>query len=356
MLLNINFPVYNGVSFFEALTMINKRPVIGITMGDPVGIGPEIILSALQDPSIYNICKPLVIGDATWLSGAAKLTSCPLRITAVQSPATCSYGHGNVNVLDISSLDPRHTFWAQPTVETGKAMVGYILTAIDMALQETISAVVTCPINKQAMHMAGYHYNGHTELLAEKTGSREYAMMLAGDKLRVVLVTIHVPLHQVPELITPQAILKTIRITRRSLTQRFGISSPRIAVAALNPHAGEGGMFGNEEHDRIVPAIRQARKEGVDITGPHPPDTVFYYALNGRYDVVVCMYHDQGLIPFKLIHFTDGVNTTLGLPIIRTSVDHGTAYDIAGKGEADPGSLISAIRMASHQAICSHGG
>jgi len=331
--------------------MTDQRPVIGITLGDPVGIGPEIILSALQAPSIYEICKPLVFGDFNWLTATADSTDSPLRITAVQIPGAGAYTHGTIDVLNLSDLDPRAIQWGKPSVETGKAMVGYILEAVNMALTGKISAIVTCPINKSAMHMAGYRYNGHTELLAEKTHAREYAMMLAGDKLRVVLVTIHVPLQDVPRLITTQSVLDTIRITDRSLKQRFGISSPQIAVAALNPHAGEGGMFGDEETRWILPAIDQARREGLEVSGPYPPDTLFYHAAKGRYDDVVCMYHDQGLIPFKMVHFTDGVNTTLGLPIIRTSVDHGTAYDIAGNGTADPGSLIAAIRMASHQAV-----
>ena len=229
-------------------------------------------------------------------------------------------------------------------------MVSYITSATDMALQGRIDAMVTCPINKQAMHMAGYFYNGHTELIAEKTKSTDFAMMLAGDKLRVVLVTIHIPLKDVPLVLSKEKILQTIIITGSSLYMRFGIENPRIAVAGLNPHAGEGSMFGDEEERIILPAVNLAKSKGFDVLGPYPPDTIFYHAKKGLYDAVICMYHDQGLIPFKMIHFTDGVNTTLGLPIIRTSVDHGTAYDIAGKGKADPGSLTAAIKMAAEQA------
>ncbi|NQT70368.1 MAG: 4-hydroxythreonine-4-phosphate dehydrogenase PdxA, partial [Desulfobacteraceae bacterium] len=190
-----------------------------------------------------------------------------------------------------------------------------------------------------------------TELLAERTGSKVFVMMLAGSRLRVVLVTIHIPLKSVPAVLSKERIIQTIRITGRALSDRFGCQDPRLAVAGLNPHAGEEGMFGDEEINIIAPAVQQARSEGFNVAGPSPPDTIFYRAVEGHYDAVVCMYHDQGLIPFKLIHFTDGVNTTLGLPIIRTSVDHGTAYDIAGTGRADPGSLVAAINMAAQQAV-----
>ena len=195
--------------------------------------------------------------------------------------------------------------------------------------------------------MAGYTFPGHTELFASKTKCNDFVMMLAGKKLRVVLVTIHIPLKDVPSVLSIEKILKTIRITGKSLIKRFGFTNPRIAVAGLNPHAGEAGMFGNEEEKIIAPAIDIAKKEGFNVSGPHPPDTVFYHASKGHYHAVVCMYHDQGLIPFKMMHFTDGVNTTLGLPISRTSVDHGTAYDITGTGQADPGSLIEAIKLAA---------
>jgi 4-hydroxythreonine-4-phosphate dehydrogenase len=202
-----------------------------------------------------------------------------------------------------------------------------------------------------AMQLSGFQYSGHTELLAERTKSNEFAMMLAGDRLRVVLVTIHVPLRDVPVILSRQKIVKTIKLAWQALNERFGIKSPRIAVSGLNPHAGEGGMFGDEEKNIIAPAIHDAGNQGFYASGPFPPDTIFYHAANKRYDAVISMYHDQGLIPFKLIHFNNGVNTTLGLPIIRTSVDHGTAYDIAGTGIADPGSLIAAINMAAQQAV-----
>ncbi len=320
-------------------------------MGDPVGIGPEIILLALREASIFNMCKPLVIGDEQRLQAATQCVKSHLIINTIQTPDRGLYKCGSIDVISLSKLDSTKTFWGKPTTQTGKAMTGYIIAAIDMAVSKNIAAIVTCPINKMAMKMAGFNYNGHTELLAEHTKTEKYAMMLAGNKLRVVLVTIHMPLRTVAAFLSTEKILQTIQITWNALYKRFGLKEPRIAVAGLNPHAGEEGMFGDEEENIIAPAIHLAKKEGFNVSGPFPPDTLFYYAAKGDYDAVVCMYHDQGLIPFKMLHFTDGVNTTLGLPIIRTSVDHGTAYDIAGTGKAEPGSLVAAINMAARQVI-----
>ncbi|NNK83954.1 MAG: 4-hydroxythreonine-4-phosphate dehydrogenase PdxA, partial [Desulfobacterales bacterium] len=329
--------------------MKKYRPIIGITMGDPVGIGPEIILAALNDPLIYEICRPLVIGDMSWLLNLKKHLKSNLNFNAIKRATSGVYQCGCVDIIGTFQLDPEEILWAQPTVLTGKAMISYIVTATDMALEGEIDAMVTCPINKEAMHKAGYYYNGHTELIAEQTKSTDFSMMLAGDKLRVVLVTIHLPLKDVAFVLSTEKIMQTLIIANSSLKLRFGIEHPQIAVAGLNPHAGEGGIFGNEEERIILPAIRLAKNKGIDVHGPYPSDTMFYHAQKGIYDAIICMYHDQGLIPFKMIHFTDGVNTTLGLPIIRTSVDHGTAYDIAGQGKADPGSLTAAIKMAAEQ-------
>jgi 4-hydroxythreonine-4-phosphate dehydrogenase len=331
--------------------MFDSRPIIGITMGDPVGIGPEIIFSALCDPGIYKVCKPLVLGDLRILTAAKQSIQSNLNIESVKDPDSGTYEFGTIDLLNLSEIDPDKTSWGNPTLDTGRAMIHYVKVAADLAVQKRIAAMVTCPINKTAMQLAGAPYNGHTELLAERTKSGNYAMMFAGDRLRVVLVTIHVPLRDVPSILSKQKILRIIKLTWQTLQERFAIKTPRIAVAGLNPHAGEGGMFGNEEKNIIAPAIAQARYEGVDVVGPLPSDALFYFAAKGHYDVVVSMYHDQGLIPFKLMHFNNGVNVTIGLPIIRTSVDHGTAYDIAGTGSADPGSLIAAINMAVQQAL-----
>ena len=331
--------------------MSDYRPIIGITMGDPVGIGPEIILLSLCKPSIYNACRPLVIGDLQILDAVKKCVRSKLHIKSVKDPDEGLYKFGSIDLLNLSEIVADNVLWGNPTVETGRAMIRYIKAASDLATKGRIAAMVTCPINKVAMQIAGYQYNGHTELLAERTRSENFAMMLAGNRVRVVLVTIHVPLKEVSSLLSKQKILLTIKLAWQTLYERFGLKTPRIAVAGLNPHAGEAGMFGNEEKTIITPAIHDARNQGFDVVGALPPDTVFYQAANGRYDAVISMYHDQGLIPFKLIHFNDGVNITLGLPIIRTSVDHGTAYDIAGTGTADPGSLIAAITMAAQHAV-----
>lgn len=325
-------------------------PIVGITMGDPVGIGPEIIHKALCNPSIYEICKPLVIGDYNILKDAGRAIDSSLDIHVLNNKDEGRFSYGAIDMISVSDLDVDQIEMGQPDANTGAAMIKYITTAIDLALKKNTAAVVTGPINKVAMKLAGSRFHGHTELLAHTTDTEKFMMMMYGSKLSVVLVTIHIPFADIKKELTSEKIIDTITVTGQSLKERFGLENPRIAVAALNPHAGEDGLFGDEETEIITPAIEKARRLGYDITGPVPPDTVFLHAANGHFDVVVCMYHDQGLIPFKMIHFEDGVNTTLGLPIIRTSVDHGTAYDIAGMGKADPGSLIEAIKLAALQA------
>lgn len=319
-------------------------------MGDPVGIGPEIIVDALTQSDMSKHCIPLVLGDVGVMSKAVDLIRSSLDIREVQMDHPVTAAPGVINVLPLSRLPATALTPGRPTPETGKAMVRYIETAVDLAKNGTIAAMVTCPITKTAMKLAGAAFHGHTELIAHRTNTTDYAMMLAGERLKVVLVTIHVPLSRVSGLLTRECILKTIRITADALTHRFGMTHPVVAVAGLNPHAGEDAMFGPEEQSIIAPAVALARREGYNVSGPHPPDTLFFHAAQGKYDGVVCMYHDQGLIPFKMIHFHDGVNTTLGLPIIRTSVDHGTAYDIAWQGKADHESLIQALKMAVLQA------
>ncbi|MFP4476078.1 MAG: 4-hydroxythreonine-4-phosphate dehydrogenase PdxA [Desulfatibacillaceae bacterium] len=329
---------------------MNKRPILALTMGDPVGIGPEILARALSRPEVHDSCRPLVAGDLRILEAAAKLVGSDVRYESVASPARMPDERGAVACLDVSALDPAVCEPGLPTSETGDAMVRYILEAIDLAMAGEVDGVVTGPIHKAAMQAAGHMYAGHTEILAERTGAPKVVMMLAGDRLRVVLVTIHMALRDVPDSVTPDRIVSTMQITHDALRDRFGIPAPRLAVAGLNPHAGEDGLFGDEEARVVAPAMETARGLGMNLEGPFPPDTLFHHALGNRWDAVVCMYHDQGLIPFKMIHFEDGVNTTLGLPIIRTSVDHGTAYDLAGTGRASDSSLVAAIRMAAEQA------
>jgi len=330
---------------------MSKRPIIGITMGDPAGVGPEIILKALSRRSVYQWCKPVILGDIGLLSKWNAFGKRDLRIRSVDGPDAGRYEEGTVNVLSLSDLDLQAFEPGRPTRETGRAMVAYITTGIELAMAGRIHGITTCPINKYAMQTAGFPYQGHTELLAEKTHTSDYVMMLAGPKLRVALVTIHMALADVAQALSTERVLKTITITHSALIDTFGIRHPRLAVAALNPHAGEGGLFGSEEANQILPAIEAATAQGIDVGGPYPADALFYWAMTGKWDTVVCMYHDQGLIPFKMVHFRDGVNTTLGLPIVRTSVDHGTAYDIAGTGQADPGSLVAALRLAARQAV-----
>ncbi len=328
----------------------SNRPVIGISMGDPAGIGPEIIVKALSNPRIHSVCQPIVIGDTTILKKAAKFLSVPLNIMTVDHPENIINDSKIICIINGSNLAGNVTNLSSPTMDTGKAMENYIILGVNLAQNNGIDGLVTCPITKTGLKIAGSRFHGHTELIADQTGTSEFAMMLAGKRLKVVLVSIHIPLSQVAKSLTIQNISQTIYLTNNSLVNRFGIPFPKLAVAGLNPHAGEESMFGNEEEKIIAPAVGLAREQGIHIDGPLPPDTVFFHAMNGKYDAVVCMYHDQGLIPFKLVHFKDGVNTTLGLPIIRTSVDHGTAYDIAWQGIADPTSLMEAIYMATFQA------
>ncbi|MDH4320704.1 MAG: 4-hydroxythreonine-4-phosphate dehydrogenase PdxA [Desulfobulbaceae bacterium] len=317
---------------------------IGITMGCPVGVGPEIILRLFAAPG-EGMPATVVLGDADVLRRCAG--ELRIGVPVVDWQPGQAVPAAGVPVLSLSSLAAADCRWGEPNRLTGLAMAGYIEEAVRLLKAGALAGMVTCPIAKSALKAAGYGYPGHTEMLAELTGVDDFAMMLAGERLRVTLVTIHCALHAVPGLLSVAAVERLIKITGQSLRDDFGIAVPRIAVAGLNPHAGEGGMFGDEEERLIAPAIAHCRAAGWQVTGPFPPDTVFFRAAGGDFDAVVCMYHDQGLIPFKLLHFADGVNVTLGLPIVRTSVDHGTAYDIAGKGLASPASLEAAVRMAA---------
>lgn len=314
-------------------------------MGCPVGIGPEIILRYYAAKKIPVTISPVVIGDIGVLQKCN--AALHLDLQCVNWLPGQPVPDGVVPVLQHSTLDPQSLIWGQPDIHTARAMAGYIETAVSLVQGGTIQGIVTCPISKDALQNAGYSFPGHTEMLASLTNSAKYAMMMAGNRLKVTLVTIHCSLQEVPGLLSTKAIYDLISTTHSALTVDFGIKKPRIAVAGLNPHAGENKLFGAEEDQCIVPAIDLAQKNGIDAVGPFPPDTVFFQAASGKYDVVVCMYHDQGLIPFKLLHFEDGVNVTLGLPIVRTSVDHGTAYDIAGKGIASHESLVEAVKLAA---------
>jgi 4-hydroxythreonine-4-phosphate dehydrogenase len=323
------------------------RPLIAITMGDPSGIGPEIIVKALQAPDAAKICVPLVIGALAPLERALSVCGSTLKIHVIADPVDAHSGPaGTIPLLALSRLEEADMVYGAPSVAAGDAVYRYICKAAELCLDGTVAAMVTAPISKEAMHRAGHDYPGHTELLAELCGTDDFVMMLAGDVLRVSLVTIHEALADVPHLVTFEQVLKTIRITSEGIARLTGKGSPKLAVLALNPHCGEGGKFGSEESTIIEPAVRAARQEGINAEGPLSADTLFHFARQGAYDGVVAMYHDQGLIPLKMLHFDDGVNITLGLPIIRTSVDHGTAYNLAGTGKASEKSLLAAIRMA----------
>lgn len=328
------------------------KPLIGITMGDPCGVGPEIIVKSLLIPMVRECCVPVVIGDAAALKRAMAVCDVPLTVQPVAAPEEARrIGSGVIPLLEQSHLSEADLCYGRPTTASGDAVFTYIRTATRLCLDGRLAAMVTAPISKAAMNRAGHHYPGHTELLAELCGTDRYVMMLAGDLLRVSLVTIHEALRDVPGLLSVERILATIRVTEAGVRRLTGIARPRLAVLSLNPHCGEGGMFGDEERYFIAPAIEAARRNGIDAQGPHSADTLFHFARQGQYDGVVAMYHDQGLIPLKLLHFDDGVNITLGLPIVRTSVDHGTAYDLAGSGRASTGSILAAIGMAVKMAL-----
>ncbi len=324
--------------------MTDNRPLIGITMGDPAGIGPEIIVKAASSSEIKKAARLVVIGDYGLIEKAAKSFSPSLKAVPVSSIDQPSEGE-SVNVLSLTELGdiPRGV----ASKEAGEASALYIREGAALALDGRLDAIVTAPINKESLNLGGCRYPGHTEYLAELTNTKDFAMMLMGERLRVILLTTHCPLMEVAAKLSRKETLRIIRLADRSLRDCFGLNTPRLKMAALNPHAGEGGLFGREEEEILLPALEAAKEEGIEIDGPFPSDSLFYSAVKNRNaDAVICPYHDQGLIPLKLLHFDDGVNVTLGLPIIRTSPDHGTAFDIARKGIASPKSLQAAIQTA----------
>jgi 4-hydroxythreonine-4-phosphate dehydrogenase len=317
---------------------------IAVTMGEPGGIGPEIIVKTLYRAEIRENCDPIVIGNAEVMKDAVKLTRLPMRIKSISSVSDSRPGIGDIEVLNIKSRFPVKK--GVPSKSSGRAFVQYIRKAVELSLKNEVKAIVTAPISKESLNMSGYAWPGHTEMLAELTHSKDVAMMFISDRLKIILSTIHIPLKAVPVKINEKLVLRTIRFAKKGMDM-LGIKKPRIAVAGLNPHAGESGIMGTEESGIIIPATRRAKEEGIDVSGPYPPDVIFHKAYNGEFDIIVCMYHDQGLIPFKMIAFDTGVNITVGLPIIRTSPGHGTGFDIAWKNLANPSSMIEAIKLAS---------
>lgn len=324
------------------------KPRILITMGDPAGIGPEIIAKAAA-AGMSGWCRPAVVGDAAVMQKIIDGLGLSLRVHIVSSADEAAAAYGVLDIIDLKNINSATHNWGRPGAASGRVVVQYIKTAVEHAMSGKADAVVTAPINKEMMNAAGYNYAGHTELLAELTGAKEFGMMFVGGGLRIILTTIHMPLKDVPGAITKQRVLSTIRLAHGAM-KFFGIERPKIGVAALNPHAGEGGLFGREEWDEILPAVLESRAEGIEASDPMPADTLFYKARKNYFDILVAMYHDQGLAPLKALAFGRAVNVTVGLPIIRTSVDHGTAYDIAGRGCADPVSLVEAIKLAAQMA------
>lgn len=338
----------------------NKRPLLGLSVGDPGGIGPEITAKALALEEIYGICRPLVIADFELMKDAVKIANVKLGLNRVKEPNEGKYNFGRIDVLDMQNVDISKLLYKTVTKENGKASFEYIKKVIQLAMDGKIDATVTGPINKESINSAGFHYAGHTEIYSDLTKTKDYAMMLADDNFRIVHVSTHVSLHEAINRVKKDRVLRVIHLTYNML-KRLGVDNPRIAVAGLNPHAGEGGLFGTEEIEEITPAIESAKAEGINAIGPLPSDTLFAKAKGGEYDAVVAMYHDQGHVAMKTAGFVynedkqwsavSGVNVTLGLPIIRTSVDHGVAFGKAGEGRANPQSMIQAIKMAAQLAM-----
>jgi 4-phospho-D-threonate 3-dehydrogenase / 4-phospho-D-erythronate 3-dehydrogenase len=326
----------------EAMTY---RPVIGITMGDAAGVGPEIIMKSLAHQSVYEGCRPLVIGDAKRLVDAGRRTGVTLAVRAIAAPAEARFEFGVVDCIDLG-LIPETLPYGQLSAVAGDAAYQYIARTVELTSAGSLDAICTAPLNKEALHAGGHIFPGHTEMLAHLTGIPEVSMMLVAPKLRVIHVTTHIGLIDAIRKIEPGLVQRTIERAHETLV-RAGIPQPRIGVCGINPHAGENGLFGyGEEEEKIMPAIAILRERGWDVEGPLPADTLFFRAGRGDFDVVVAMYHDQGHGPVKVMGLEAGVNVTVGLPVIRTSVDHGTAFDIAGKGIADERSLLEALRQA----------
>lgn len=326
------------------------KPIIGITMGDAAGIGPEIIVKTFNNNEVYSYARPIVIGDSRIIRNALKVAKAEhLQVNSVGKVAEARFIKNVIDVIDLENIEPSQFKTGQISKVCGKAAIQYLEKAVKLAMNKEIDGITTAPINKEAIHKAGYRFQGHTELLAARTKTKKYAMMFVSDHLWVMLVTTHLPIKKVSGKINRKKVLETIKLAHETLL-KVRQKKPRIAVAGLNPHAGEGGIFGKEEMKYIAPAIAEAKRCGIDVKGPISPDGVFYLANIGMFDIVIAMYHDQGLIPLKLLSFNRSVNVTVGLPIVRTSVDHGTGFDIAGKGWANPTSLLEAIKVASHLA------
>jgi 4-hydroxythreonine-4-phosphate dehydrogenase len=327
------------------IATLDTRPIVAITMGDASGVGAEIIMKALAREDVFAICRPLVVGDATRLREAGDVVHTNLSVNALKTPVEARYNPGAVDCIDLNLIPPGHPFGTLSPI-SGEAAFRYIERATQLVVDGEADVICTAPLSKEALHAAGHIYPGHTELLAELTGTPEVSMMLVSPKLRVIHVTTHIGLIDAIRRIEPGLVERTIIRGHETLV-KAGLANPRIGVCGINPHAGEHGLFGQgEEEEKIVPAVLRCQARGWKVTGPLPADTLFFLAARGDYDLVVAMYHDQGHGPIKVLGLESGVNVTIGLPVVRTSVDHGTAFDIAGKGIADERSLVEAFRQA----------
>ena len=326
----------------------NVLPKVGITMGDPTGIGPEIIAKALSVEEPYQACRPVVFGDEQVIQKVMRRESLSVQIKVIDEIPEEGFQPGKIFLFPSTQLEADSLIFGKPDNKCGEAMVKYVQEAVEWVEKKRLDAITTCPINKQAINSAGYSFSGHTELLAHLTQSPSVAMMFLGLKWKVVLATTHLPVKEISKWITRDRILTVIRLIEEGLKKYFGVSQPRLAVLGLNPHCGEEGLLGVEEKEEIIPAIEEAKSRGVEVQGPFPADSFFDVSSPHPYDAVIAMYHDQGLIPVKAFGFKESVNFTLGLPLIRTSVGHGTGYDIAGRGLADPSNLINAMVTAAN--------
>ena len=323
----------------------NEKPAIAITMGDPCGIGPEVVVKALADPQVYASCRPVVVGNTFAMQQALKLTGLPLTINETDDPTSAGENPAVVDVVDIHNLNPEDITVGQISIPCGRAAMQWVSKAGELALAGIVDGLATAPLNKEAASLAGYQSIGHMELLQELSGAKTVATMLLAKNLRVVHLTTHRSLRLACDYVKKDRILEFLQLTHDNFV-KWGFTSPRIAAAALNPHGSDGGLLGNEEAEEIAPAVKEAQDRGINVVGPVPADIVFHQAIQGRYDTVLCMYHDQGHIPVKVYGFEESITANLGLPFVRTSVDHGTAFDIAGKGVADHVSMLESIRLA----------
>ncbi len=329
-----------------SLTAEGTKPRIGITIGDPAGIGPEVSLKAVAEESVLAACAPVIIGDAQRLSRCARVFGLNRGFDCINSGDPIPHDLNGPTIYNLKNV-PGSIEMGREQAECGRAAAEFIEAAVQLCQSGQLDAITTAPINKKSLHLAGYHFPGHTEFLAHLTGTDDFAMTFISPALRVSLLTTHVPLAEVSSYVKKDELERLIRLVHRELTA-YGFDRPRIAVAALNPHGGEGTLFGSEEASEMIPAIETCRREnGIEVSGPHSGDTVFLRASRGEFDLVISCYHDQGLIPVKCLSFGEAVNVTLGLPFVRTSVDHGTAFDIAGQGRADHSSMVAAIELAA---------